>query len=54
MIEKNGKKYEITECKNYWSVVWNNGGLSVDFQVEKEICTTREELEKYIQKEDMF
>lgn len=54
IIKKNDKKYEITECKNHWSVVLKSGALSVDFQVSKDICKTETELQDYIANESMF
>lgn len=54
IIEKNGKCYEVTERKNYWSIVLKSGALTVDFQVDKDICATVEDLKEYIQKEKMF
>lgn len=54
IVEKNGKSYEVTERKKFWSVVLKSGSLTVDFQVSKDICETEAELKEYIEKEDMF
>lgn len=54
IVEKNGKQYEVTERKKYWSVVLKSGALTVDFQVSKDICATMEEAKEYIRTEDMF
>jgi hypothetical protein len=54
IIEKNGKIYEVSERSKHWSVVLKSGVLSVDFQVSKDICETKAELKKYIEKEEMF
>lgn len=53
-IEKNGKRYDVTERQKHWSVVLKSGALKVDFQVSKDLCATLEELKEYIQAETMF
>lgn len=53
-LEKNGKTYDISECKNHWSVRYTDGGLSVTYEVAKDICENAEELAAYVQSNDMF
>lgn len=53
-IEKNGKTYVISECKNHWTVKYSAGGLSVSFEVDKKMCETENELIEYVKDNDMF
>lgn len=54
IIEKNEKTYRVNECKNYWALKYENGGLSVTYQVDKELCKTEAELSEYVKGNDMF
>ena len=54
IVEKNGKQYEVTECKNHWSVAWKSGAVTARFQIPKDLCKTEEEIKAYILKETMF
>ena len=53
-ISKNEKEYTVTERKGYWSVSLASGGLTIDYQVSKDICKTEAELQEYIEKEKLF
>lgn len=53
-IKKGDKEYTIIERKSYWSVSLISGGLTVDYQVNKDICATETELREYILKSEMF
>ena len=53
-ITKDGKTYTITESHNKWTVKAENGKLSVAYDVSKELCTTAEELRRYVLKSDLF
>ena len=53
-VEKNGKIYEVTERKEFWSVILKGDGVTVDFQIDKKLCETEEDVEKYIKREGMF
>ena len=53
-ITKNDKTYTVTESRNKWTVKAENGKLSVAYDVSKDLCTTVEELRKYILKSDLF
>ena len=52
--EKNGKKYEITEKKNGWAVVWERGSVKAEFIIPKEICKTDNDVREYILSQSMF
>lgn len=55
MITKNDRKYEITECRDYWKV--NRAvsvGLTVCFNVDKGLCENAEALAAYIESNDIF
>ena len=54
IIEKNGKKYEVSEYPKHWRIVLKEGALSVDFNVPKEIAATAEDIKSYIETEKMF
>ena len=53
-IEKNGKIYNVNECKAKWSVALNGNKLSVAIDVPKDLCETIEELENYISTSELF
>ena len=53
-ISKNETEYTVTERKGYWSVSLASGGLTIDYQVSKDICKTEAELQEYIEKEKLF
>lgn len=53
-IAKGEKSYTVRECKNHWNVTTNAGGLSVNYEVDKALCKTEEELAEYIKNNDMF
>ncbi len=48
VVEKGGKVYTVHECKGYWSVNTESGGLSVEIKVDKAICETEKDLRAYI------
>ncbi len=54
MIEKNGKRYDVTECKSAWSVTHRTGDFTVDYRVSKDICPSYEALVDYILTENTF
>ncbi len=53
-IMKNGKVYEVKETAKHWSVKTAASKLGVDYNVPKEICSTFEDLKKYIAENDLF
>ena len=53
-IKKDDKEYTVIERKDYWSVSLNYKGLTVDFQVNKDLCETENALQDYILGNDMF
>ena len=46
-MRKNEKEYTVTERKGYWSVSLASGGLTIDYQVSKDICKTEAELQEF-------
>ena len=38
IIEKKGKTYTVKECKNHWTVKYIDGGLAVNYQIDKNLC----------------
>ena len=54
IIEKNGKKYEVSEHQKHWSVALKEGALSVDFNISKELAATAEDIKSYIETEKIF
>lgn len=48
VIKKNDKAYTITESRDKWIVKTESGKLSVAFDVSKELCSTADELRKYV------
>ena len=53
-VEKNGKIYIVNECKKHWTVKYTDGGLSVSYEVDKDLCKTESELSEYIKENDIF
>ena len=53
-IEKNGKAYVVTECKDKWTVKSDCGTVSVSVNVPKNICGTENEIREYVLTEDLF
>ncbi len=53
-IEKNGKTYNVNECKSKWTVALNGSKLSVAIDVPKELCKTTEELQNYVLTNELF
>lgn len=53
-VTKGEKVYTVKECVKHWTVSATNGKLKVDYQIDKEICKTREDVEKYIASESAF
>ena len=53
-IKKGEKTYTVCECKEHWSVSIAENVLSVQYNVDKELCKTEEELAEYIKSNDMF
>ena len=54
IIEKNGVVYTVREYKNIWKLTRQNGGLIVDYSVNKNLCATFEDLKAYVLKENVF
>ena len=54
IIEKNGKKYSVSEYSAKWVVKSNSGKLSVSYDVSKDLCSTEDELREYIQSSDLL
>lgn len=54
IIEKNGKTYTVTECRDKWTVKADSGKLSIAFDVSKELCATADELREYVLSDDLF
>lgn len=54
VVKKGTKTYTVNECKNHWNVKTDVGELSVNFEVDKELCKTEAELAEYIKNNDMF
>ena len=48
VIEKNDKKYIVTECRNNWTVKTESEKLSVSFNISKDLCATENELYEYV------
>jgi len=47
-IEKNGKMYTVSELRDKWTVKADNGKLSVSYDISKELCSTSDELRRYV------
>ncbi len=54
IIEKKGKTYTVKECKNHWTVKYIDGGLAVNYQIDKNLCKNENEIAEYIKNNDMF
>lgn len=50
-IEKNGKKYEVSERSYKWVLKDSNGKVTIKFEVSKQDCPTVEDLERFIKTE---
>lgn len=48
MIEKDGKVFAVRECKEHWTLLREDGALTVQYEVPKELCKTADELETYV------
>lgn len=48
MIEKNGKVFAVRECKEHWTLLREDGALTVQYEIPKELCKTVDELETYV------
>lgn len=44
----------IEECTNYWKVIKKSGVLSVCYKIDKEICTSKDEVIEYIKNNKLF
>ncbi len=54
VIEKQEKKYTVTEYKNKWTISNEGGKFSVSYGVPKEICASSEELYNYVMNNKLF
>ncbi|MDD6301300.1 MAG: hypothetical protein PUA58_06165 [Ruminococcus sp.] len=53
-VTKGKTIYTVKECAKHWTVSTTNGKLNINYQIDKELCNTREEIEKYIASEAAF
>ena len=53
-VAKGKNVYTVKEYMKHWTVSTTNGKLKVDYQIDKELCETREDVEKYIANESAF
>lgn len=54
VIQKDGNMYSITELNSKWIVKAEEGKVSIACEISKDICSTIDELKKYIQENDLF
>lgn len=54
MIEKNGKEYVFVEFSTKWVIKTKENGVSISYDVPKEICHTVDDLKEYVLKNEIF
>lgn len=52
IIQKNGKKYVVSEATTKWTVKMQDGKVSVAFEVPKDLCKTEAELREFVTNND--
>lgn len=53
-IEKNGKFYAVRENKKSWTVIVNEGRVSISANIPKDICPNFDDLKAYVTENDLF
>lgn len=53
-IQKGDRRFTVRECKKSWSVLREIGGVSVTYNVSKELCKSEAELLEYVKNSDIF
>lgn len=54
ILLKNEKKFIVEESVQKWIVAFENGKLSLSYDIPKSLCATYEDLKKYILLNDLF
>lgn len=53
-VTKGKNLYTVKEYEKKWTASTSIGKLTVDYHIDKEICATRKDVEKYIESETVF
>lgn len=54
IVEINGNIYTVTELTDKWTVKTEDGKLTVAYDISKKICSTADELRKYMEQNSLF
>lgn len=54
MIKKGDTVFTVLEFANKWKVNADNGRITLEYNVPKELCATFDELRDYILSNDIF
>ena len=53
-IQKGNRIFVISEAAKKWTIKEIGGIISVEFNVDKELCQTEDDLREYVMNNDLF